>query len=114
MFLAFDYPVPFTTIGKRSVSNVPAQALTLMNNPFVVGQAEVWARSCVQDGRSSRERIASLYAASLGRPPEEREVREAERFLEQQAHLYGRPDDLRAWADLCHVIFNVKEFIFLK
>src|SRR5262249_14703341 len=27
MFLAFDYPIPFTTMGKRSVSNVPAQAL---------------------------------------------------------------------------------------
>src|SRR5262249_62354160 len=39
MFLAFDYPVPFTTLGKRTVSNVPAQALTLLNNPFVIQQA---------------------------------------------------------------------------
>ena len=25
MFVAFDYPTPFTTIGRRTVSNVPAQ-----------------------------------------------------------------------------------------
>ena len=27
---------------------------------------------------------------------------------------YGKADDPRAWADLCHVLFNVKEFIFLN
>ena len=43
MFLAFDAPVPFSTMGRRNVSNVPAQALTLMNDPLVVGQARLWA-----------------------------------------------------------------------
>ena len=33
MFTAFDYPTPFTTIGRRTVSNVPAQALVMLNNP---------------------------------------------------------------------------------
>ena len=47
MFLAFDMPVPFSTMGRRNVSNVPAQALTLMNDPLVVepgtplGQSEL-------------------------------------------------------------------------
>src|ERR1700756_4391774 len=40
MLLAFDYPIPFSTNGRRSVSNVPAQALSLMNNPFVLEQAK--------------------------------------------------------------------------
>jgi len=43
MFTAFDYPTPFTTIGRRTVSNVPAQALVMLNNPFVLQQAELWA-----------------------------------------------------------------------
>ena len=34
--------------------------------------------------------------------------------LEQQGKEYGKADDPRAWADLCHVLFNVKEFIFLN
>ena len=44
MFVAFDYPTPFTTIGRRTVSNVPAQALAMLNNPFVLQQAELWAK----------------------------------------------------------------------
>ena len=45
MLLAFDYPTPSSTMGRRNVSNVPAQALTLMNDPFLIGQAKVWAES---------------------------------------------------------------------
>ena len=37
-FQAFDAPIPFTAFGRRSVSNVPAQALALMNDPFVAAQ----------------------------------------------------------------------------
>ena len=42
--LAFDTPSPFSTVGRRTVSNVPAQALILMNDPFVHNQADVWAK----------------------------------------------------------------------
>ena len=34
--LAFDTPVPFSTMGRRNISNVPAQALILLNDPLVV------------------------------------------------------------------------------
>ena len=44
MMLAFDTPIPFNCMGRRNVSNVPAQALILMNDPFVVEQAKVWAQ----------------------------------------------------------------------
>ena len=52
MMLAFDMPIPFSTIGRRSVSNVPAQALILMNDPFVVEQAKRVGRgaSCASRG----------------------------------------------------------------
>ena len=55
MFLAFDYPTPFTTIGRRGTSNVPAQALTMMNNPFVIEQAGKWAERVLSDPAASRE-----------------------------------------------------------
>ena len=45
MLLAYDMPAPSATIGRRSVSNVPAQALILMNDPFVTQQAGVWAKA---------------------------------------------------------------------
>jgi len=41
--LTFDMPTPFGPQGRRSQSNVPAQALALMNDPFVIEQAAKWA-----------------------------------------------------------------------
>jgi hypothetical protein len=115
MFLAFDYPNPITTIGRRMVSNVPAQALTLLNDPFVVEQAHLWARSALaQPGVSAETRVDALYEAAFGRLPRAQERNAALAFLDSQSHAYGGPADERSWSDLCHVLFNVKEFLFVR
>jgi hypothetical protein len=54
-----------------------------------------------------------MYVAAFGRPPLDLELNEALEFLQEQGKQYGRPDDVRAWADLAHVLMNVKEFIFV-
>ncbi len=54
MFLAFDYPATATTAGRRGTSNVPAQALALLNNPFIVQQAEAWAMRLTPTGERFR------------------------------------------------------------
>jgi hypothetical protein len=115
MFTAFDYPTPFTTIGRRAVSNVPAQALVMLNNPFVLQQAELWAkRTLAAQNRPSAERVRGMYESAFGRPPREDELAAAMDFLTEQAREYGKPDHLKAWADLAHVLFNAKEFIFVE
>jgi uncharacterized protein DUF1549/uncharacterized protein DUF1553/cytochrome c len=115
MFLAFDYPVPFTTMGKRSISTVPAQALTLMNNPFVIGQAEVWAkRVLAEPDLAPKDRIVRMYETAFARPPSTDELSAALAFLEEQDRRYGAASDPRSWADLCHVLFNTKELIFIN
>jgi hypothetical protein len=114
-FLAFDYPTPFSTMGKRTVSNVPAQALTMMNNPFVLQQAETWAkRVLVEPGLNPKQRLAKMYLTAFARPPSESEVTDALEFVQEQGKVYGRADDPRVWQDLCHVLMNVKEFIFVN
>jgi hypothetical protein len=114
LFLAFDFPTPFTTMGRRSTSNVPAQALALMNNPFVVEQAELWSRAATADHRDAGGRIARMYEAAFGRPPTEDEASAAIEFVAAQSLSYGRADDPRAWHDLAHVLLNVKEFVFVE
>lgn len=116
MLLAFDTPIPFTTMGRRNISNVPAQALILMNDPFVAGQAKVWATNLPKDTAPS-ERVNLMYLKAFGRPATEKELKTALGFLEEQTKLYGAdtsPTDERVWADFCHVLFNVKEFIYLR
>jgi hypothetical protein len=113
-FTAFDYPVPFTTIGRRTVSNVPAQALAMMNNPFVVEQAGVWAkRTLAEPGLTPEQRIGRMYLTAFSRPPTAAEVSRLTAFLHEQDRLYGKTDDLRSWQDLCHVLYNLKEFIYI-
>jgi hypothetical protein len=114
MLLAFDTPIPFNTMGRRNVSNVPAQSLVLMNDPFVVQQAGFWARN-LPAGASQEERLRVMYAAAFARPPLPEEAEEALAFLKEQATaLNCPPEDVRPWADLAHVLFNAKEFIHLN
>jgi hypothetical protein len=120
MMRAFDFPVPFTTIGRRTVSNVPAQSLILMNDPFVIGQAQAWTKSMLARRELSPEqRIRLMYETIFSRPPSVAELRKDLAFLQRQGEAYGlepgpRVSDPAVWADFCQVLMNVKEFIFLN
>ena len=121
MMLAFDTPSPFSTVGRRTISNVPAQALILMNDPLVIEQAKRWAdRTLADSTQTPEQRIESLYLSAFTRRPTDREKLEAWSFL---ASYSGSPPDAKsdpnkapreAWTDLCHVLFNVKEFIYVE
>lgn len=119
MLVAFDMPIPFNSVGRRNLSNVPAQALILMNDPFVVGQAELWAKHLVKEVPDVEQRIEQMYLQAFARTPTKVEVQNALEFLQQQMKELRVPPENMAtnveiWKDLCHVMFNVKEFIYLK
>ncbi len=121
MMLAFDTPIPFTTIGRRNVSNVPAQALILMNDPFVLDMSKRWAERSLKEGPdlTPEQRIERLYLDAFTRLPSAAEQAENLAFLREQAKSYNLPADgwtkhAQVWTDLCHVLFNVKEFVFVK
>ena len=119
MMLAFDTPIPFNAVGRRNVSNVPAQALILMNDPFVLAQAEHWAKRTLARKLETGQAIETLYREAIGRAPSDEEKRQAMDFLKVQAAELGfgeQPSEaqqLELWRDLCHILFNVKEFIYI-
>ena len=104
--LSFDTPIPFSTVGRRQVSNVPAQALTMLNDPFVQGQAEVTAKRLLATPGSTTERVDRLYRLSLGRGATQKELDTCVEFLKS-----GEPQQ---WADLVHTVWNVKEFLYVR
>jgi hypothetical protein len=115
MLLAFDTPSPFSTVGRRTVSNVPAQGLILLNDPFVHQQAEAWAKRTLTSDETPQQRIKYMYLSAFGRLPSEIELKACSAFLERQAELQKlAPSDLKVWTDLAHTLFNVKEFIFVN
>lgn len=111
--LAFDFPVPSTTVGRRSVSNVPAQALAMMNDPFVAEQAGLWGRRVWEEGQGQGDmgRVEAMYLRALGRPPGDEERERALRFVKGRAA--AGEDAAAAWVDLAQVLFNAKEFQFI-
>ena len=121
MFLAYDYPLPVSAIGQRTSSNVPSQALLMMNSELVALAARRWAEQLLQASSSEAERVGLAYESAFGRPPEEWETREILTFAAAQRRRYEDlpPDngaaepELRAWADVCHVLFNSPEFIYV-
>ncbi|WP_442510685.1 PSD1 and planctomycete cytochrome C domain-containing protein [Novipirellula sp. SH528] len=108
--LTFDTPVPFSTMGRRNVSNVPAQSLILMNDPFVVQQSKQWAERVIQDHPATRDRIKRMYDEAFARQPTTQEIAVAEAYL---ASDHG-DSELDAWADFAHALINTKEFVFLR
>lgn len=106
--LAFDTPVPFSTMGRRNSSNVPAQALILMNDPFVLGQAQAWAERVLRSPASNEERISEMYRTAFARLPTEQEQLVASEFIG------GHREDVALWRDYAHALINTKEFIFLR
>jgi len=116
LFLAFDYPSPMSTIGRRGVSAVPSQALILLNNEFVNQQAAKWAERTLEALETPEDRIADMFERAFGRPPESGEEEEILAFLQTQRLEYGEDPvaKTRVWTDLAHVLINSTEFIFVR
>src|SRR6185312_2191234 len=118
----------------RPVSTFAPQALILMNGPFVQRQGkELAIRLATGVGSDPAKQVNSLYRRTMGRSPTDKEKALALAFLRDQAETIrgqvkaGRPLDLpdvkltaetdraavRALADLCVVMFNGNEFVYL-
>ncbi|MBC8243057.1 MAG: PSD1 domain-containing protein [Verrucomicrobia bacterium] len=115
MLSAFDKPTPFTTMGRRVVSNSPAQPLIMLNNEFVHQQAAIWADALLNvSSANTAELVRLAYRQAFGREPEAWEAGAAAKFLEQQRGATGGGSLKQPLADLCHTLFNVKEFVFVN
>jgi hypothetical protein len=96
-----DCPDPSTTTPRRARTTTPLQALTLLNNAFVLHQAERFAERLRREaGRDVQRQAARAWALAYGRQPSRREQALIGPFVERHG--------LEA---LCRVIFNTSEFV---
>jgi hypothetical protein len=118
-FEVFDMPKPMTTRGQRDATNVPAQSLTLLNSPFVIGQAEEWGKRLVGgEAHSVDSRVEYMFLKALGRKPSSGERDRSTTYLSTLAQEHAVPEDqmlaeVKIWRDFAHAIFNLKEFIYV-
>lgn len=113
LLLAFDYPLPQTTIGRRNTSNVPAQALSMLNDQFILDQCHHWATHLVNDVPKFDERVARAYQEAFGRPVRADEMNRLKAFVESEGIIADRGQEIKVWTMVCHSLVNAKEFIFI-
>jgi hypothetical protein len=103
-------------IGARNVTNVPSQSLAMMNAEFTQQQAKYWAVSLLQSEQDDVARINQMHEVALSRPADEAEIAWAGSLLRDVTQMYqenGDVDEVAVWQELCHVMMNRKEFIYL-
>lgn len=103
--VAFDQPAPATTVGKRNMSNVPAQALSLLNAPLVHEMARRWSQRVTVQSTDPVVQIQVMFKAAYARPPSTDEIEACRQLLSD-----GSPDKL---SELAHVLICSKEFQYI-
>lgn len=103
----FDGADPTSVVPKRTESLVSPQALFMLNNPFVLGEAETLAAKYAgqNDGAAV---VRELYETLFARPATEQELGEAMGLLA----TLGYPAE-GALAAYIQVLFSSNEFMFV-
>ena len=131
MFDSFDMPDPHESCARRNVTTSPIQALTLLNSHLAVQWAQSFASRVLQAaGSDQTQQIQTAFRIAYGRPPDGIEQQFARSFLKTQRELVaGRtsnanvpvdlpasiePADAAALVDLCHMLINANEFVYLN
>ncbi|MBS0263688.1 MAG: PSD1 domain-containing protein [Planctomycetes bacterium] len=119
MLAVFDAADPSLIIGKRDVTTVPTQALYLLNNSFMMKQAEQLAQRVLKpSGLNLEARIDLSYRLVLGRLPSPHEKSEVFQFLndyQQSLEAAGTKGNLQlaTWASFCQTLLASGEFRYV-
>jgi hypothetical protein len=112
----FDFADSSLVSGERATTTVPSQSLYLLNNPFVIRQAEAAANRLRKDAATDSERIQLAYLRFLGRPASPEELKTATTFLADYPKVLENDGvgPLRrttmTWTAFCQALFASAEF----
>jgi hypothetical protein len=95
-------------MGRRNVSNVPAQSLILLNDPLVHQLADRWSDRILQEQPNDTERIRTMWVTAFSREPTSLELELMDRFVHSQD--FSSPKE--AYRSLAHMLMNNKEAIY--
>lgn len=131
--LAFDAPSREECVAERTRSNIPQQALTLMNDPSYVEAFRTLAVRAMTECAGTRdERIAWMWQRSLQRNPQPAELTTLADLYERQRTAYEAnptsardllkvglssvppelpPNEIASWTHVARVLLNLHESI---
>ncbi len=101
MFKTFDVPDPAVSCGRRAVTTVAPQALTLLNSDFMLRSAESLAAR-IADAGDAGAQVGRAWMLALSRPPT---PTEREHAAEMLARAGAR--------EFALMLFNLNEFVYI-
>jgi hypothetical protein len=106
----FDAANPDASVEKRTVSTVAPQALLMLNNDFVLAQAEQLAKRLLREAPNDEDaRIDWTCQLLYGRPARAEELAVGHQLLAKS----DSPGTETPWRDLVHVLLCTNEFIYV-
>ena len=105
----FDWPDSLTSMGKRSVTTTPSQALSFINDPNIRNMAKAFAKRL----KESENPVKLSYRIAYGREPTNIEQTNGINFLKHQTASYSGNKE-RALIDYCGAIMSANEFIYIE
>ncbi len=114
LLTTFDFADPDMLVGKRPQTNVPAQALMLLNDPQIIAWCQEIAERVMGDRPDDKDlpddafdkRLRKLYLWCLQRYPDDQEQQLAREFTDTI------DDALQAWTLLAQTLVASTEFRF--
>ena len=101
MFKTFDAPDLATSCGRRAVTTVAPQALTLLNSAFMLRSARALARR-LEPAETPEEMVEGAWELAFSRPPESPETEKALEMLAKAG-----PEEFSL------MLFNLNEFVYI-
>ncbi len=111
----FDFANPEMVVGKRPATNVPSQALFLLNHPQVRDTSrDLVDRLFAEHGAGSFSGLPSLYLSLFGRLPEQRDEELLQGYLAQRLGEDVDPARVHAvWCEMVQALLISTEFRYL-
>jgi hypothetical protein len=115
----FDQPVMATNCTRRLHSSVPLQALTLLNDVFLLEQADAFAARLADASASTAKRVELAFQLAFARPPTSKEAAASAALLRtlqeryQAEKLAPAAAERQALARLCHMLMCANEFLYV-
>jgi hypothetical protein len=107
MLSLFDYPDPNTHSEHRVETTTPLQKLFAMNSPFMVAEAEAFAKRLIASHSNFEDRILEASELCYSRPPTAAEQELAGDFFGTEA------DSVELWTQYAQVLLASNELLFV-
>ena len=108
----FDFPNPDLVTGRRATTTVPAQALFMMNSPFVREMAQAVSTRMAAENISTEEQIQQLYRQILIRDADDDDIAIGGEYLTELTSEGKTRQE--AVASLVQILFSSTEFRFVE